>query len=58
MAQSSFYDYYEDLQVSPSADLETIERVYRLLAKKFHQDNQTTGNSEKFALISNAYKVL
>jgi len=58
MVQSSFYDYYEDLQVSPSADLETIERVYRLLAKKYHPDNQTTGNSEKFALISNAYKVL
>jgi curved DNA-binding protein CbpA len=28
------------------------------LAKKYHPDNQTTGNSEKFTLISNAYKVL
>ena len=30
---SSFIDYYECLQLSPNADQETIERVYRLLAK-------------------------
>jgi hypothetical protein len=32
MNQNSLIDYYEDLQVSSNADLETIERVYRLLA--------------------------
>ena len=58
MNQNSYVDYYEDLQVSPNADLETIERVYRLLAKRYHPDNSHTGNSEKFNIITSAYKVL
>ena len=48
MNQKSYVDYYEDLQVSPDADLETIERVYKLLAKRYHPDNSFTGNIEKF----------
>ena len=51
-------DYYEDLQVSPNADQETIERCYRLLAKKYHPDNPVTGNNEKFRAISSAKEVL
>ena len=58
MNQDSYVDYYEDLQVSPNADLETIERVYRLLAKRYHPDNSVTGNSDKFRIITSAYKVL
>ncbi|MGD2150957.1 MAG: DnaJ domain-containing protein [Desulfobacterales bacterium] len=58
MNQDSYVDYYEDLQVSPNADLETIERVYRLLAKRYHPDNSVTGNSERFRIITSAYKVL
>jgi curved DNA-binding protein len=54
----SCVDYYEDLQLNPNADLETIERVYRLLAKRYHPDNSVTGNSEKFNIITTAYKVL
>ena len=53
-----FEDYYEDLQVSPNADLETIERVYRLLAKRYHPDNSGSGSVEKFDIITKAYKVL
>jgi curved DNA-binding protein len=53
-----FIDYYEFLQLSSSADLETIERVYRFLAKKIHPDNKETGNSEKFNLLTEAYKIL
>jgi len=53
-----YVNYYEDLQLSPNADLETIERVYRLLAKRYHPDNSVTGNSDKFGIISTAYKVL
>ena len=56
--KNSYVDYYEDLQVSPNADQETIERCYRLLAKKYHTDNRITGNSEKFNAISAANKVL
>jgi len=51
-------DYYEYLQVSPNADGDTIERIYRLLAKKYHPDNTATGSVEKFNLITKAYKVL
>jgi len=58
MSQDSFVDYYEDLQVSSNADQETIERVHRLLAKRYHPDNRVTGDSEKFRIITSAYKVL
>jgi len=53
-----FEDHYEDLQVSPKADQETIERVYRLLAKRYHPDNNGSGSVEKFDIITKAYKVL
>jgi curved DNA-binding protein CbpA len=58
MNKNNFVDYYEDLQVSPNADLETIERVYRLLAKRYHPDNSVTGNGDKFSIITTAYKLL
>lgn len=58
MNHHSFEDYYEDLQVSPNADFETIERVYRLLAKRYHPDNTRTGRLERFEAISSAYRVL
>ena len=51
-------DYYELLQVSASAELETIHRVYRLLAQRYHPDNQETGNPPRFREISEAYRVL
>jgi tetratricopeptide (TPR) repeat protein len=51
-------DYYEYLQVSSNADQETIERVYRLLAKKYHPDNQNTGNIDKFNILTKAYETL
>jgi curved DNA-binding protein CbpA len=58
MYQNSFVDYYEDLQVSPNADMETIERIYRLFAKRYHPDNLDTGNVEKFNIITQAYRLL
>lgn len=53
-----FVDYYEILQLSQSADLETIERVYRMLAKRYHPDNSATGNVELFNEVHKAYAVL
>src|SRR5216683_930903 len=41
-------DHYEVLQVNPKADPETIHRVYRILAQRFHPDNAETGSSEIF----------
>jgi len=56
--QRVFVDHYEALQLSPNADGETVERVYRLLAKRYHPDNQLTGNVERFAAVQEAYEVL
>jgi len=53
-----FMDYYEILQLSPNADQTTIERVYRLLAKKYHPDNAQEGDEEKFRNVVNAFQVL
>jgi curved DNA-binding protein len=58
MSENTFTDYYEDLQVSSNADVETIERVYRLLAKRYHPDNNGTGGAEKFNIITTAYREL
>ncbi len=38
----NFVDFYESLQLSPNADAATIERVFRLLAQRFHTNNQET----------------
>ena len=54
----TFCDHYEELQLSPNADSETIDRVYRILAKRYHPDNQDTGNAETFGQISEAHRVL
>jgi len=51
-------DYYEFLQISPNADFETIHRVYRFLATRFHPDNPESGDPEKFYLLKTAYDVL
>src|SRR5580658_890316 len=51
-------DYYEILQISPNADQETVRRVYRIQAQRFHPDNLETGNAEKFRLLADAYEVL
>ena len=51
-------DYYEVLQVSVNAETDTISRIYRLLAQRFHPDNQQTGNDARFREIHQAYTVL
>ena len=58
MSESPFVDYYEVLQVSQAADSETVERVYRLLAKRYHPDNATTGDVDRFTEVRRAYEVL
>jgi len=51
-------DYYECLQISPHAEMETIHRVYRIMAARFHPDNPKTGSVERFLLLREAYEVL
>src|ERR1039457_2358622 len=56
--KNSRLDCYEVMQLSPNADAETIARVYRLLAARYHHDNRETGDSEKFIRLSQAYQIL
>ena len=58
MPETPALDYYELLQISPNADLDTIHRVYRLLAQRLHPDNQATGDSERFRALTEAYHVV
>jgi curved DNA-binding protein CbpA len=51
-------DYYETLQISPNADPDTVQRVFRLLAQRFHPDNKDTGDAERFRALHEAYSVL
>lgn len=51
-------NYYEFLQISPNAEPDTIHRVYRFLAVRFHPDNPDTGDPEKFLMLKQAYDVL
>ena len=58
MSHDRAADYYEVLQVSPNAELDTIHRVYRLLAQRFHPDNAESGSEERFRQLTEAYTVL
>ncbi|HEY8166771.1 MAG TPA: J domain-containing protein, partial [Gemmatimonadaceae bacterium] len=58
MPEPHLPDYYEVLQVSPRADRDTIERVYRFLANRWHPDNLDTGDAERFSEIVDAYRIL
>lgn len=51
-------DHYEILRVSPRANPEAIERIYRNLAKRYHPDNQKTGDAEMFLRTTEAYRIL
>lgn len=58
MTTAQTKDWYETLQISPNADTDTIHRVFRLLAQKFHPDNQETGDAARFRELHEAYTVL
>ena len=58
MTATQLADFYETLQLSPRADHDTIERVFRHLAKRYHPDNQDSGDADTFSGIAEAYRVL
>jgi hypothetical protein len=51
-------DYYDVLQIGRQAETETIYRVYRIMAARFHPDNPETGDVDKFLLLKRAYEAL
>jgi curved DNA-binding protein CbpA len=58
MSDPNFVDYYELLQISPNAELETIHRVYKMLAARYHPDHPETGDLDRFLLLTQAYETL
>lgn len=54
----TFADHYEVLQISPNADPDTIRRVYRIMAARFHPDNPQTGDASRFLLMTEAFQIL
>jgi curved DNA-binding protein len=54
----SEFDYYDILQISPKADVQTIHRVFRIMAARFHPDNPETGDVEQFLRLKRAYTAL
>jgi curved DNA-binding protein CbpA len=53
-----FIDYYEILEISPNANSETLERIFRYLALRYHPDNQDTGDLSRFSEIVEAHNTL
>lgn len=55
-------NYYDELEINPKASKEVIEKVYKVLAKKYHPDTTEETDKhtaeEKFKIISEAYEVL
>ncbi len=51
-------DCYEIMQLSPNADVDTIGRVYRILAQRYHPDTTGTGNKEIFLKLCEAHRIL
>jgi len=58
MNDRPFVDYYEILQLSQNASAEVVGRVYRLLAKRYHPDNQDTGDAQRFTEVHQAFETL
>lgn len=58
VSENGFVDYYELLQLSPNADTDTVERVFRHLAKKLHPDNRESADPERFRQVVEAHGVL
>lgn len=58
MTVKEFVDYYELLQLSPNADTDTIERIFRHMAKKTHPDSTEFPDNDRFQSIVEAHRTL
>jgi len=58
MSAKEFVDYYELLQLSPNANTDTIERIFRHLAKKTHPDSTEFADNDRFQQIVEAHRTL
>lgn len=55
-------NYYDILEVSPKASKQIIDKVYKVLAKKYHPDanpeDKKEWAEEKFKKINEAYEII
>ncbi|MDP3726535.1 MAG: molecular chaperone DnaJ [bacterium] len=51
-------DYYTVLGVEKNANKEEIKKAFHKLARKYHPDNKSAGDEQKFKEINEAYQVL
>lgn len=58
MKHNSRKDYYEILQLSPGAHPDSIDKMFRHFAQRYHPDNGTTGDRNMFELVIEAHDVL
>ena len=58
MQTHPFVNHYEALGIEATATMYEIERSFRQLALRYHPDNQTTGDREKFDCILEAHRTL
>jgi curved DNA-binding protein CbpA len=58
MTTAEFIDYYELLEISPNANSDTIERMFRYFAQRYHPDNRQTGDRSRFDSIVEAHNTL
>jgi curved DNA-binding protein CbpA len=55
---ANFVNYYDLLEIGPDSSTETVERAFRELARRYHPDNQETGDRDRFDEILAAHSVL
>lgn len=58
MEAKSFVNYYEILEVNPRATPDELEYSFRNLARRYHPDNQETGDRSKFDAVVEAHDLL
>jgi curved DNA-binding protein CbpA len=58
MSEQEFVDHYELLQLSPNADTDTIERMFRHHAKRSHPDTTEFADNDRFYKIVEAHRTL
>jgi curved DNA-binding protein CbpA len=58
MDDSDFIDLYEILEISPNANPDTIERMFRHFARRYHPDNRESGDRLHFDVVVAAHNTL